>query len=84
MDKRRIIPFFCFIKYVILFVGDIMGLIKTKNRGSLIVISGPSGVDKATIIKEYIKGHDNVWLSVSMTSRPIRENYIEGETYYFV
>ena len=59
-------------------MGDIMGLIKTKTKGSLIVISGPSGVGKATIIKEYIKEHDNVWLSVSMTSRPIRENDEEG------
>lgn len=61
-----------------------MGLIKTKTKGSLIVISGPSGVGKATIIKEYIKEHDNVWLSVSMTSRPIRENDEEGVSYYFV
>ena len=61
-----------------------MSLIKTKSKGSLIVISGPSGVGKDTIVNEYTKTHNDAWLSVSMTSRPMREGDIEGETYYFV
>ncbi len=61
-----------------------MGLIKTKKRGSLIVISGPSGVGKDTIVNEYVKNHDDAWLSVSMTSRPMRKGEKEGVNYYYV
>lgn len=57
-------------------------MIKTKKNGSLIVISGPSGAGKGTIVKELIK-EDNYWLSISATTREKRTNDIEGETYYF-
>ncbi len=53
------------------------------KEGKLIVVSGPSGAGKGTIISEYIKRHPEDELSVSMTSRPIRDNDIEGVTYYF-
>ena len=59
-------------------------IIKTKEKGSLIVISGPSGSGKGTIISELQKINSNIWLSISMTSRKIRSNDIPGETYYFV
>ncbi|MBR4262803.1 MAG: guanylate kinase [Bacilli bacterium] len=61
-----------------------MGLIKTKTKGSLIVISGPSGVGKDTIVNEYTKTHNDSWLSISMTSREMRKGEKEGENYYFV
>ena len=35
-----------------------MSLIKSKTRGSLIVLSGPSGVGKDTVVSEYIKKYD--------------------------
>lgn len=59
-------------------------IIKTKEKGSLIVISGPSGSGKGTIISELQKINNNIWLSISMTSRDIRSNDIPNETYYFV
>lgn len=60
-------------------------MIKQKEKGSLIVISAPSGAGKGTIISELLK-HDNKgrWLSVSTTSRSIRTNDIPGVTYNFV
>lgn len=61
-----------------------MSLIKSKERGSLVVISGPSGVGKDTVVNEYVKNHDNAWISVSTTSRAMRPNDVEGETYNFV
>ena len=59
-------------------------MIKSKTRGSLIVISGPSGAGKGTVIQNLLKKYPHYWLSVSMTSRQIRTNDIPDVTYYFV
>ena len=59
-------------------------IVKTNGRGNLIVISGPSGAGKDTIVDRLREVNDNVWVSVSMTSRDPRSNDIPGETYYFV
>lgn len=57
---------------------------KTKKLGSLVVISGPSGVGKDTICKEVLKKNKDLVLSVSMTSREMRNGEAEGKDYYFV
>lgn len=59
-------------------------ILKQKERGSLIVISGPSGCGKGTIIKDFLGKHDNVWLSISCTSRDMRSGDIADETYFFI
>ena len=59
-------------------------IIKTRENGNLIVISGPSGAGKGTIIDKLKEINDNFWLSISMTSRDIRSNDIPDETYFFV
>ena len=64
-----------------LFVNSI---IRTKGKGNLIVISAPSGAGKGTVIDGVMKINNNLWLSVSMTSRNMRSNDIPGETYFFV
>ncbi len=61
-----------------------MALIKSKNKGNLIIISGPSGVGKDTVVSEYIKTHQNCWYSVSTTSRPVRKGDVPGKSYNFV
>ena len=58
-------------------------MIKTKKQGLLIVISAPSGAGKGTIINKMLEKNNNLWLSVSATSRPMRTNDIESKTYYF-
>lgn len=63
----------------------VINLIKEKNRGSLIVISAPSGAGKGSIIKKLLENDNkNRWLSVSNTSRKIRKNDIPGITYNFI
>lgn len=57
---------------------------KKKKDGNLIIISGPSGVGKDTICTELLKRNKDISLSISMTSRNIRGNEIEGKDYYFV
>ncbi|MBR3161360.1 MAG: guanylate kinase [Bacilli bacterium] len=59
-------------------------IIKTREKGNLIVISGPSGAGKGTIISKLKEVNKNYWLSISMTSRDIRKNDIPDETYFFV
>ena len=53
-------------------------IIKTKEKGNLIVISAPSGAGKGTIINRLREVNDNIWVSISMTSRMPRENDIPG------
>ena len=59
-------------------------MIKTKKRGLLIVLSGPSGSGKNTVCDEVKKNNKNIWESISMTSRKPRKGEIDGKSYYFV
>ena len=54
------------------------------ERGILVVISGPSGVGKGTIVRELIKKSKRMALSVSCTTRAPREGESEGKSYFFL
>jgi len=55
-----------------------------KERGLLIVLSGPSGVGKGTVRKELFSQPDtNYEYSVSMTTRKPREGEVDGVDYFF-
>lgn len=53
-----------------------------KNKGLLIVISGPSGAGKGTICKELVS-RGNFYLSVSATTRSPRKGEADGINYFF-
>lgn len=53
-------------------------------RKNLIVISGPSGVGKTTIIKEVMKQCPELNKTISVTTRQKRSNEIHGKDYYFI
>ncbi|MBQ6092478.1 MAG: guanylate kinase [Clostridia bacterium] len=56
-----------------------------RNEGLLIVLSGPSGSGKDTIISRVLDAlGDEGFLSVSMTTRPRRGTEVDGVDYYFV
>lgn len=62
-----------------------MGIIRQKEKGLLIVVSGPSGAGKDTIINEVLKRKGmNAWVSISMTSRDPRGSEEDGVDYFFV
>jgi guanylate kinase len=54
------------------------------EEGKVVVVSGPSGVGKSTICKEVARRMDNVYLSVSVTTRCKGETEVDGEDYRFI
>jgi guanylate kinase len=54
------------------------------NKGLLIVISGPSGAGKGTICKALVEKHDDIFVSVSATTRNPREGEVDGVNYHFL
>ncbi|MDD7383781.1 MAG: guanylate kinase [Peptoniphilaceae bacterium] len=53
------------------------------NKGFLLVVSGPSGVGKGTILHDLMNMQKNLVYSVSCTTRKKREGEIEGISYFF-
>ena len=52
-------------------------------QGKLIVITGPSGVGKGTIVRSLLQRHPELALSISTTTRSPRPGEVEGIDYYF-
>jgi guanylate kinase len=50
----------------------------------LLVISGPSGVGKGTVIQEILRNRRDLSVSISYTSRAPRAGETEGVSYFFV
>ena len=54
------------------------------DRGILVILSGPSGSGKDTVLNKFLDGRNDAKVSVSMTTRPKREDEVDGVNYYFV
>jgi guanylate kinase len=54
-----------------------------KQKGLLVVISGPSGAGKGTICEALLK-ETELWLSISATTRQPRNGETHGASYYFL
>ncbi len=55
-----------------------------KTRGILIVLSGPSGTGKDSILRELKKLRNDFEISVSCTTRATRPGEVDGKDYYFL
>ncbi|MBI3600616.1 MAG: guanylate kinase [Nitrospinae bacterium] len=55
-----------------------------KSKGILFVVSAPSGAGKTTISKKITEIVDDIYHSISHTTRPPRPDEIDGKHYYFV
>ena len=56
----------------------------TTSRGTLFVVSSPSGGGKGTIIRQVLACVKNLSYSVSYTTRAPRQNEVDGHEYFFV
>jgi guanylate kinase len=54
------------------------------NKGTLFVITGPSGAGKGTVLKKVIQSLDGLYFSVSATTRKPREGEVDGVHYHFL
>ena len=54
-----------------------------KKKGLLIILSGPSGAGKGTVLKEVMKTYKNLAVSVSVTTRAPREGEVDDVNYHF-
>ena len=57
---------------------------EARPAARLTVLSGPSGVGKDSVIELIRARSPEVWLSVSATTRPMRDYEIDGVHYHFV
>ena len=59
-------------------------MIKFKKRGLLIVVSGPSGAGKDSVCNLLKEKNNNMWISISCTSREIRKGEEDGINYFYL
>lgn len=55
-----------------------------QNKSKVVIISGPSGVGKSTICKKIVERLNNIYLGVSVTTKPKSESEVNGRDYRFV
>lgn len=59
-------------------------ILKSSSKGSLIVLSGPSGSGKDSVCERLKEYNDNFWVSISCTTRKPRNGEEDGINYFFV
>lgn len=54
------------------------------EQGKTFIVSGPSGVGKSTVLRELFRGRDDLYFSISATTREPREGEQDGVHYHFI
>ena len=53
-------------------------------KGSIFIVSSPSGCGKTTIIRNFLENSRNFYFSISHTTRPKRPKEVNGKDYFFI
>lgn len=54
------------------------------SKGQILVISGPSGSGKSSLIDRLMQDYEGIYFSVSSTTREIRDGEKEGINYHYI
>lgn len=60
-----------------------MGSFMQQRRGIMLVIASPSGAGKTSITRNLLEADSNLTISVSATTRPMRDGEVDGKDYHF-
>jgi len=63
--------------------GPLSRATRSPQKGMLIVVSGPSGVGKGTLVQELLRRRPELVMSISVTTRPPRAGEEDGVHYFF-
>jgi guanylate kinase len=55
-----------------------------EDRSRLVVLAGPTAVGKGTVAACVREQHPDIWISVSVTTRPARPGEVDGVHYHFI
>ena len=55
-----------------------------QEKGALIIVTGPSGVGKSTLLNRLLAEYDRFTFAISCTTRIARTGEVDGREYYFV
>ena len=58
--------------------------VSIQRRGLCLVLSSPSGAGKTTLSKRILSADGNLQMSVSATTRPMRDGEVDGKDYHFI
>ena len=53
-------------------------------KGQILIISGPSGSGKSTLLSRLLKEENDLYFSISSTTRAPRQGETDGVNYYFI
>lgn len=61
-----------------------MTIMLNPEHGQLIVLTGPSGVGKGTLLRQLLARHPELQVSISATTRQPRPGEVDGQDYFFL